>query len=50
MGATISDAAYFTIKNMFESNYLRATKGDVITLRNEFKKMIQSNSINNIGC
>lgn len=48
MGSAAADAAVYAAKSLFAPNSLPATKGDIITLRNELnelKRMIQSNNL-----
>jgi hypothetical protein len=48
IGAAAADAAVYAAKSLFAPNSLPATKGDIITLRNELnelKKIMQSNNL-----
>jgi hypothetical protein len=48
IGVAAADAAVYAAKSLFAPNSLPATKGDIITLRNELnelKKIMQSNNL-----
>ncbi|MCG8182761.1 hypothetical protein [Tenacibaculum piscium] len=48
MGSAAADAAVFAVKKIFAPNLLPATKGDILSLKNELnqlKKIIQNSSL-----